>query len=69
MNTSFKQLQRITLIAALLATGVALVRAHELAGHDEVKLVRMEKLAYAPGQTLTAVTVFTRRAENRASPN
>src|SRR4051794_25622981 len=56
MTTSFKHIQQIltgfALMAALLPAG-----AHEQEVGVEVKPVRAEKLANAPGQMLTAVTV------------
>ena len=56
MNSSFKQIGRILLGVGLIATGLTLP-AHEQEVGVEVKPVRTEKLANAPGQTLTVVTV------------
>jgi quercetin dioxygenase-like cupin family protein len=58
MNTRLRQIQRIVISLTLLAV-VALfaVARAEANGQEAVKPVRAEKLANAPGKTLTAVTV------------
>ena len=58
MNTSLKPIQPIAIAIALLAVTALLAVATPEATHQEVvKPVRAEKLANAPGKTLTVVTV------------
>ncbi len=54
MKAPFKQIQKAVACALIAATSLA---AHEQEPGVEVKPVREEKLANAPGQALTAVTV------------
>lgn len=56
MNSSFKPIGRVLVGVGLIATGLTLP-AHEQEVGVEVKPVRTEKLANAPGQSITAVTV------------
>src|SRR6478672_4978832 len=56
MNTSFKLMQNLMMAGALLA-GFGSAGAHESEVGVEVKPVSSDKLANAPGQVLTAVTV------------
>ena len=61
MSASFTKMQQLAAGIVLLVVGALLVGATSGAktreADDDVKLVRTEKLANAPGQTLTAVTV------------
>jgi quercetin dioxygenase-like cupin family protein len=60
MSASFTNIQQLAagivlLVVGALLTGTSGAKTRE--ADDDVKLVRTEKLANAPGQTLTAVTV------------
>jgi len=61
MSASFTKIQQLAAGIVLLVFGALLAGAKSGAktrkADDDVKLVRREKLANAPGQTLTAVTV------------
>jgi quercetin dioxygenase-like cupin family protein len=61
METPFKKIKRMAAGAAMLAAGALLAGTMPGANGQEVgaeeKVICMEKLANAPGQTLTAVTV------------
>jgi quercetin dioxygenase-like cupin family protein len=61
MSASFTKTQQLAAGIVLLVVGALLAGATSGAktreADDDVKLVRTEKLANAPGQTLTAVTV------------
>ena len=61
MSASFTKIQQLAAGIVLLVVGALLAGstsgAQTREADDDVKLVRTEKLANAPGQTLTAVTV------------
>jgi quercetin dioxygenase-like cupin family protein len=61
MSASFTNIHRLAAGIVLLVVGALLAGAtsgaHTLEAGDDIKLVRTEKLANAPGQTLTAITV------------